>query len=51
VSEEDPTNGSHETHYTSHVLLENKELGIGKGHTKKDAEQNAAEKALNSISQ
>ncbi len=51
ISEEETTEGSHEIHYNSQVLLENKELGAGQGHSKKDAEQKAAEEALNNINQ
>jgi ribonuclease-3 len=35
--------------YTAELLLEDKALGTGKGHSKKEAEQKAAEQALSNI--
>jgi ribonuclease-3 len=49
ISKEDGTDGSHEIRYTSLVILEDKEMGTGRGHSKKDAEQKAAEEALTNI--
>lgn len=43
------TNGKHETYFISHVVLNDEELGSGTGHSKKDAEQQAAEEALQKI--
>jgi ribonuclease-3 len=39
--------GSREIQYTSELTMEGKELGTGSGHSKKEAEQKAAEQALN----
>jgi ribonuclease-3 len=49
ISQEESLPDSHETYFSTHVLLSDKELGVGKGHSKKDAEQKAAEEALNKI--
>jgi ribonuclease III len=43
------TNGNHETYFISRVVLNDEELGSGTGHSKKDAEQQAAEEALQKI--
>ncbi len=51
ISRVDNTDGSHEIQYTSQVILEDKELGTGRGHSKKDAEQKAAEEALANMNQ
>jgi len=40
---------AHDRHFTVSLLLEGKELATGKGHSKKEAEQDAAKKALNSL--
>ncbi len=49
VSQEESLPDSHETFFSSQVILSDKELGTGTGHSKKDAEQKAAEEALASI--
>jgi ribonuclease-3 len=46
---EESTNGNHETVFISRVVLYDKELGSGTGYSKKDAEQRAAEEALEKI--
>jgi ribonuclease-3 len=51
VSREDTNEGSNVTHYTAQLILENKEMGTGNGYSKKEAEQKAAEQALNNIGQ
>jgi len=51
VSKEDPNEASNVIHYTAKLMLEEKEIGIGHGHTKKEAEQKAAEQALSNIDQ
>ena len=43
------TDGNHETYFISRVVLNDEELGSGTGHSKKDAEQQAAEEALEKI--
>lgn len=45
------TGENHETYFISHVVINDKELGSGTGHSKKDAEQQAAEEALEKIAQ
>ncbi len=49
VSREDSDEGSNIPHYTAQLMLENKEMGTGSGRSKKEAEQKAAEQALNQI--
>jgi len=51
ISREDSNEGSNVTHYTARLILEEKEMGTGSGHSKKEAEQKAAEQALNNIDQ
>ncbi len=51
VSREDPNEGSNIFHYTAKLILEKKEMGTGSGHSKKEAEQKAAEQALSNIDQ
>ena len=51
VSREDPIEGSNIFHYTAKLILEEKEMGTGNGHSKKEAEQKAAEQALSNIDQ
>ena len=51
VSSEDPNEGSKMIHYTAKLILEEKEMGTGSGHSKKEAEQKAAEQALSNIDQ
>jgi ribonuclease-3 len=49
ISKEDSADDSHEIRYTSQVILEDKEMGTGRGYSKKDAEQKAAEEALTNM--
>ncbi|MFC2081008.1 ribonuclease III [Bacteroidota bacterium] len=49
VSQEETPPGSHETYFSSQVILVDRELGTGTGHSKKDAEQKAAEEALSNL--
>ncbi|MFC2098687.1 ribonuclease III [Bacteroidota bacterium] len=49
VSQEESRPGTHETYFSSQVVLVDKKLGTGTGHSKKDAEQKAAEEALAKI--
>ena len=49
VSQEEARPDLHESFFTSHVMLVGRELGTGTGHSKKDAEQKAAEEALTKI--
>ena len=51
VSREDSNEGSNVIHYTAKLILEEKEMGAGSGQSKKEAEQKAAEQALNNIDQ
>lgn len=51
VSREDPNEGSNIIHYTVKLILEEKEMGKGSGHSKKEAEQKAAKQALSNIDQ
>ncbi len=51
VSQEETQPDSHETYFCSQVILVDRELGKGIGHSKKDAEQKAAEEALLHIKQ
>ena len=51
VSREDSSEGSNPIQYTAKLILEEKEMGAGSGHSKKEAEQKAAEQALNNIDQ
>ena len=51
VSREDQNEGSNVIHYTAKLILEEMEIGIGSGHSKKEAEQKAAEQALSNIDQ
>lgn len=46
---QESTDGNHETYFISRVVLNDEELGSGTGHSKKDAEQQAAEEALEKI--
>lgn len=46
---QESTNGNHETVFTSRIVLYDEELGSGTGYSKKDAEQRAAEEALEKI--
>src|SRR4030042_174653 len=46
---QESNNGNHETVFTSRVVLYDEELGSGSGYSKKDAEQRAAEEALEKI--
>jgi ribonuclease-3 len=50
VSHEETLPDSHEIYFSSQVILVDRELGTGTGHSKKDAEQKAAEEALLNIS-
>ena len=50
VSQEETLPDSHETYFSSQVILVDRELGTGTGQSKKDAEQKAAEEALLNIS-
>jgi len=43
------TGPEHAQEFTSEVLLDNKSVGIGTGHNKKESEQNAALKALGKL--
>jgi len=49
VSQEEARPDPNDSFFTSHVMLVDKELGAGMGHSKKDAEQKAAEEALTKI--
>ena len=49
ISQEETVEGSTIPYYTSQLLLEDKELGSGRGLSKKEAEQKAAEQALSQI--
>jgi len=49
VSQEESLPDSNETFFSSQVILSDRELGSGTGHSKKDAEQKAAEEALTNI--
>ena len=49
ISQEETTEGSSIPHYTSQLVLEDKELGTGRGHSKKEAEQKAAEQAISKL--
>jgi ribonuclease-3 len=51
VSQEESKPDSHETYFSSNVMLVDEKLGTGTGHSKKDAEQKAAEEALENIPQ
>ena len=51
VSREDSSEGSNTIQYTAKLILEEKEMGTGNGYSKKEAEQKAAEQALNNIDQ
>ncbi|MCK5464122.1 MAG: ribonuclease III [Bacteroidales bacterium] len=51
VSREDSSEGSNPIQYTAKLILEEKEMGTGNGYSKKEAEQKAAEQALNNIDQ
>jgi ribonuclease-3 len=43
------TDENHETYFVSRLVMNNVELGSGTGHSKKDAEQQASEEALEKI--
>jgi ribonuclease-3 len=49
VSKEDTNERSNIPHYTAQLMLADKEMGTGRGHSKKEAEQKAAEQALSHI--
>lgn len=49
TSQEESIPDSNETYFSSQVLLLDREMGSGTGHSKKEAEQKAAEKALANI--
>jgi ribonuclease-3 len=49
MNQEESLPDSHETYFSSQVILRDRELGRGTGHSKKDAEQRAAEDALANI--
>ncbi len=49
VSTEQTGPEKNETYFSSHVMLVDREIGTGTGHSKKDAEQKAAEEALSRI--
>jgi ribonuclease-3 len=49
VSHEETQPDSRETYFSSRVIMVDTELGTGTGHSKKDAEQKAAEEALMNI--
>ncbi len=49
INHEETRPGSNETFFSSQVMLVDRELGKGTGHSKKDAEQKAAEEALSVI--
>ena len=49
VNQESSDDGNHETYFISRVIMNDQELGSGTGHSKKDAEQLAAEEALEKI--
>ena len=51
VSRENSSEGSNPIQYTAKLILEEKEMGTGNGYSKKEAEQKAAEQALNNIDQ
>lgn len=51
ISRENTMEGSGVIHYTVELLMEGKEMGTGSGHSKKEAEQKAAEQALSKIKQ
>jgi ribonuclease-3 len=51
VSQEETKPGSCETLFSSQVMLVNREVGAGTGHSKKDAEQKAAEEALSNLAE
>jgi len=51
VNQEEAHPDPHDSFFTSHIMLVDKELGTGTGHSKKDAEQKAAEEALTKISE
>jgi ribonuclease-3 len=46
---QESTNGNNDTYFISRVVMNDEELGSGTGHSKKDAEQQAAEEALEKI--
>jgi ribonuclease-3 len=49
LSLEDSGEGSNVPRYTATLILEEKEMGTGTGHSKKEAEQKAAEQALRNL--
>jgi ribonuclease-3 len=49
ISQEEIVEGSTIPQYTSQLMLEDKEMGSGRGHSKKEAEQRAAEQALSQL--
>jgi ribonuclease-3 len=51
ISREESSEGSTMPLYSTQLMLEDKAVGTGTGHSKKEAEQNAAEQALNQIDQ
>jgi ribonuclease-3 len=50
VSKEKTSPDLHESYFTSQLMLVDRELGTGTGHSKKDAEQKAAENAIANLS-
>ena len=49
VSTEEENDGTEDYVFTSRVMITGQQLGFGKGLSKKDAEQQAAEQALDSV--
>ena len=49
ISQETANTDPNESFFTSQVMLVDEEIGMGTGHSKKDAEQKAAEEALTKI--
>ena len=49
LSREDTPEKSNVPHYTAQLILEDREMGTGRGLSKKEAEQKAAEQALSNI--
>jgi ribonuclease-3 len=49
ISQEESSERSNIPLYTTQLMLEDKEMGTGKGRSKKEAEQNAAEQALSHL--
>jgi ribonuclease-3 len=49
ISQEESSERSNMPLYTTQLMLDDQEVGTGKGHSKKEAEQNAAEQALSHL--